>query len=51
LRKWRNEEGFVTLIVYDILGRKIATLLNEEIIPGYYEVPFNGSNLSWNLLL
>jgi len=46
LRKWRNEEGFVTLIVYDILGRKIATLLNEEINPGYYEVAFNGSNLS-----
>jgi len=46
LRKGKSEEGFVTLIVYDILGRKIATLLNEEIIPGYYEVPFNGSNLS-----
>jgi hypothetical protein len=46
LRKGRNEEGFVTLIVYDILGRKIATLLNEEINPGFYEVAFNGSNLS-----
>jgi cyanophycinase len=46
LRKGRNEVGFVTLTIYDILGRKIATLLNEEIIPGYYEVPFNGSNLS-----
>ena len=46
LRKGRNEEGFVTLIVYDILGSKIATLLNEEIIPGFYEIEFNGSNLS-----
>jgi hypothetical protein len=46
LRKGRNEEGFVTLIVYDILGRKIATILNEEINPGYYELAFNGSNLS-----
>lgn len=46
LRKGRNEEGFVTLIVYDILGRKIATLLNEEINPGFYEVEFNGSNFS-----
>ena len=46
LRKGRNEVGFVTLTIYDILGRKIATLLNEEIIPGYYEVPFNGSILS-----
>lgn len=41
-----NRERLTSLIVYDILGRKIATLLNEEIIPGYYEVPFNGSNLS-----
>ncbi len=46
LRKGRNEEGFVTLIVYDILGSKIATLLNEEMNPGFYEVEFNGSNLS-----
>ena len=46
LRKGRNEVGFVTLTVYDILGRKIATLLNEELNPGYYEVSFNGSNLS-----
>ncbi|MFZ1282171.1 MAG: T9SS type A sorting domain-containing protein, partial [Ignavibacteriaceae bacterium] len=46
LRKGRNEVGFITLAIYDILGRKIATLLNEEIIPGYYEVEFNSSNLS-----
>jgi len=46
LRKGRNEEGFITLIVYDILGSKIATLLNEDINPGFYEVEFNGSNLS-----
>ena len=41
-----NEERLTSLIVYDILGRKIATLLNEEMNPGYYEVSFNGSNLS-----
>jgi hypothetical protein len=46
LRKGRNEVGFVTLTVYDILGSKIATLLNEEMNPGFYEVEFNGSNLS-----
>jgi len=46
LRKGRTEVGFVTLTIYDILGRKIATLLNEEINPGYYELAFNGSNLS-----
>ena len=46
LRKGRNEVGFVTLTIYDVLGRKIATLLNEEMDPGYYEVSFSGSNLS-----
>ena len=46
LRKGRNEEGFVTLVVYDILGSKIVTLLNEEINPGFYEIEFDGSKLS-----
>ena len=37
--------GYVTLKVYDILGREI-TLVNEEKIPGNYEVKFNASNLT-----
>ena len=36
---------FVTLKVYDLLGREIATLVNEEKPAGEYEVEFNGSNL------
>lgn len=36
---------FVTLKVYDVLGREVATLVNEEKAPGNYEVKFNGSNL------
>jgi len=31
--------------VYDILGREIKTLVNEEKFPGDYEVKFNASNL------
>jgi hypothetical protein len=31
----------VRLIVYDILGRKVATLLNKKITPGRYEVEWN----------
>ncbi|MCW8810932.1 MAG: T9SS type A sorting domain-containing protein, partial [Ignavibacteriaceae bacterium] len=31
----------VTLKVYDILGREIATLVNEEKPAGEYEVEFN----------
>ena len=31
----------VRLIVFDILGNKIETLVNEEKLPGTYEVAFN----------
>ncbi len=33
----------VTLKVYDILGREVITLVNEEKPAGTYEVEFNGS--------
>jgi len=36
----------VTLKVYDILGREIAVLVNEEKTAGTYEAIFNASNLS-----
>jgi hypothetical protein len=32
---------FVQLKVYDILGNEVATLVNKEKEPGYYEVDFN----------
>jgi len=35
---------FVTLKVYDILGKEVATLVNEKINSGKYEVTFDGSN-------
>ena len=38
--------SFVTIKVYDILGREIATLVYEEKPAGNYEVKFNGSDLS-----
>ncbi len=40
------KSGFVTLKVYDTLGREVTTLVNEEKLPGNYEVKFNGFNLS-----
>jgi len=58
LIKGRNENlsrnafgmGFVTLKVYDVLGREVATLVNEEKPPGVYEVEFTGhSDEGWNL--
>jgi hypothetical protein len=36
--------GQVKLIVYDIQGREMETLLNESLKPGTYESTFNGSN-------
>lgn len=32
------------LIIYDVLGKKIATLVNQQLQPGTYEVEFDGSN-------
>ncbi len=45
LVKGRTEEGFVTLKVYDVLGREIKTLVNEKQAPGVYKVNFNAGNL------
>jgi len=36
-----KESGFVTLRVYDILGKEIATLVNEKLNAGEYEIPFS----------
>ena len=36
----------VTLTVYNILGRQVAILVNEQKSPGKYVVQFDGSNLS-----
>ncbi len=38
--------GFVTLKVYDILGKEVATLVNEQKSAGKYEAKFNASNLT-----
>ena len=38
--------GLVTLKVFDILGREIATLVNEEKQAGKYQVEFSANNLS-----
>jgi hypothetical protein len=37
---------FTTLKVYDVLGREVTTLVNEEKQPGVYEVEFNAGNLA-----
>lgn len=36
----------LTLKVYDVLGKEVATLVNEEKPVGSYEVNFDGLNLT-----
>ena len=40
-----KEEGLVTLKIYDILGKVVATVVNENKPVGYYEAEFNASQL------
>ena len=40
------EETYVMLKVYDVLGKEIASLVNQNQQPGYYEIEFDASNLS-----
>lgn len=43
----REREGsFVNLKVYDVLGREVATLVNEIKSPGLHSVVFDGANLA-----
>lgn len=41
----------VKLVVYDILGERVATLVNEKQAAGNYEVRFNASNLPSGIYL
>ncbi|MCL4548222.1 MAG: T9SS type A sorting domain-containing protein [Bacteroidetes bacterium] len=40
------ENGFVTIKVYDVLGKEVATLVNENKSAGYYNVNFDASKLT-----
>jgi N-acetylmuramoyl-L-alanine amidase len=41
-----TETNLTTLVVYDVTGRKVQTLVNESLSPGEYEVPFDAGHLS-----
>jgi hypothetical protein len=38
--------GMTTLAIYNLLGEKVATLINREMTTGKYSIDFNASNLS-----
>jgi len=46
-----KDSRFVTLKIYDILGKEVATLVNEKLQPGVYEVPFSENRLSSGIYL
>lgn len=41
-----EQETPVSLKIYDILGREVEILVNEQLKPGSYEVEWNGTNYS-----
>lgn len=43
--------GLVHLAVYDVLGREVATLKNEVMLPGRHHVVFNASELASGVYL
>ena len=43
-----KDSRLVILKVYNILGKEIATLVNEKLSPGVYEIPFSGKQYNNN---
>ena len=44
-------EGFVKIRICDVMGREVATLVNQNQKPGKYNVEFNAANLSSGLYI
>ncbi len=42
---FRNGRALVQLKIYDMLGRNVITLINQERLPGNYEIEFDASGL------
>ena len=40
------EKGITSLLVYDLRGRIVENIINEELSPGLYSYGFNGTSLS-----
>lgn len=41
-----SKSGFVSLKIFDVLGKEVATLVNENLQPGTYRYNFDASNLT-----
>jgi hypothetical protein len=40
------KNGFVSLNVFDVMGQKVVNLVDKEMIPGTFQVVFDGQNLA-----
>ena len=40
------KKGYVKLIIYDVMGREVTTLVNQKLNAGSYKIDWNGSNYS-----
>jgi Secretion system C-terminal sorting domain len=40
-----KEKSFVTLKVFDILGKEVSTVVNEQLPTGTHQIEFDGSGL------
>ncbi len=39
------KSGFVKLMIFDVRGKEVQTLVNQQLLPGTYEADFDGSSL------
>ena len=46
-----NKSSFVNITIYNLLGEKVSTLINEYKINGSYEITFNGQKLPSGIYL
>jgi photosystem II stability/assembly factor-like uncharacterized protein len=46
----KSETRDVTLKIYDVLGNEVATLVNEDLSPGEYEVEFSAGHESFPVI-
>jgi photosystem II stability/assembly factor-like uncharacterized protein len=49
--EFRSSKLEVSIILFDILGKEIATLVNEKKSPGIYNIKFNGNNFASGIYL
>lgn len=45
-RHGESSTSDVKIVVYDVMGREVQTIVNERMLPGTYEATFDGSKLN-----